>query len=116
VQLAQCRARSAHAKLSLRVAILSRASKTVAAGVRRVERPLHSVEVEGLPQGVRAKSSLFLRDLELWKSSGGSIPSNSSRDYTEGLCIEVFEQALKARVQENRSSWEEVLCLVRRNP
>jgi hypothetical protein len=47
---------------SLMVANLSNKLKDYVAGVRRVKGLQNSVKVEGLLQGVRAKSSLFLRD------------------------------------------------------
>jgi hypothetical protein len=42
---------------SLRVANLSEVSRTAAAGVHRVRRLQHLDVVEGLPQGVRERSS-----------------------------------------------------------
>jgi hypothetical protein len=42
--------------VKLEVATLSEGWKTVAAGVCRVEGLQHSDVIEGLPQGVRAKS------------------------------------------------------------
>jgi hypothetical protein len=55
---------------SLRVANLSEVLKTAAARSAQSRETSTSVEVEGLPQGVRAKSSLFLRDRVTVESSG----------------------------------------------
>ena len=67
--------------------ILSEASKTVVVGVHRVERPLHSVEVEGLSARSACKEFSFSKRLGFVEKLRRSRPSNSSRDFTEGLCI-----------------------------